>query len=113
MAGGGNFSLCKVWQGSYKQCRRVLQQAFQVLDHLRRILAVNDTVIEAGGEVHHPADDHRVIPDHGTLLRTVDPDNGHFRTVDDRDTGQTSEFAQAGDAYGGSSHFLTAEGVVP
>src|SRR3972149_3225862 len=86
----------------YKERRWVFQQAFQALDHLRRILAVADAVVEAGGDIHHPPDDDGVIADYRAFLGPVDPEDGHLRTVDDRHRGQPPEFAETGDADGGA-----------
>src|SRR6516162_7710781 len=75
--------------------RRVLEALLERLDHGRRVVAVDEAVVEGRGQVHGTADGDDAIEHHRTLHRAVDADDADLRRVDDRRAGNAAELAEA------------------
>ncbi len=75
-------------------------------------MAVDDAVIEAGGQVHHLAHDHLAAPHHDALLDLVRTDDGDFGVVDDGRVHHAAERAQRGDGDGRAAELLALGAAV-
>ena len=91
---------------THPQHRRVLQKPLDPLDEDRRIMPIDDSVIEAGRQVHHLAHDHLAVLDHDPFGDLVGTDDGDLGVVDDRRVDHPAQRAQRGDGDGRAAEFL-------
>ena len=89
----------------------MLQQAFDRLDEGGGVIAVDDPVIEGGGEVHHLAHHDLAAADHRPLDDLVGADDGDLRMVDHRRRGDAAQGPEAGDGDGRAAEFLGASAL--
>ncbi|EEF21936.1 conserved hypothetical protein, partial [Ricinus communis] len=76
------------------------------LDESCGIPAIDDPVVEACRNVHHPPrHELRAVP-HRPDRHSVDPEDCHFGMVDDRRRGEGAERPQRGDREGGAGQLL-------
>ncbi len=71
-------------------------RSLQCLDQSGRVGAIDEAVIERGGQVHHPPHRDGTGNHHGSFDRAVDADDRDLGHVDDRRAGDAAELAQAG-----------------
>ncbi len=71
-----------------------------VAQELDRSVAVDQTMVEREGQVHHVADDDLVVANDRALLDHVDPEYGNLRLIDNRCRRQGTKHAGIGQRRG-------------
>ena len=92
----------------HEQRRRMLQQALQLLDELRRVIAVDHAMIEGRRQVHHLAHDDLAALHDGPFDDGVGADDRDFGMIDDRRRDDAAQRAQARDGDGRAGKFVLA-----
>jgi hypothetical protein len=90
----------RVRLSSTQKVSPVVPVTASVPDHGRGVVTVDEAVIERRRQVHHQANNDLAIANHGTFDRLVDPNDSHFRQVNDGGADHTAQFAQAGQGNG-------------
>ena len=90
----------------------MLQQALDALHEHRRVMAVDDAVIETRRQVHHLAHDHLAVLDHHALGDLVGADDGDLGVVDDGGVDHPAQGAQRGDGDGRARQFVALGAAV-
>src|SRR5690606_23218335 len=83
-----------------EQQGRLLDQPFQALHETRRLVTINDAVIEGGRQIHQLANDDLPLQHHRALHQLVGTENSDFWRVDDRGGSNAAQRAQAGQGNG-------------
>src|ERR1051326_3376041 len=91
-----------------KQQRRLFEGALDPLNKLGRLPAIDDAVIEGGGEIHHLADRDLPVTHDRALGDAVDADDRDLRIIDDRRRGETAERAETRHRDGRARYLLAA-----
>src|SRR5580700_7003800 len=90
----------------------MLQALLERLNHRRSVVAVDEAMVEGGGQIHGAADRDGAIDHHRALDGAVDADDGYLGSIDDRGTRDAAELAEAGDGDGRTAELFTRRLVV-
>src|ERR1051326_9594738 len=91
-----------------EQERRLFEVALDPRNKLGRLPAIDDAVIEGGGEVHHLADRDLPVMHDRALGDAVDADDRDLRIIDDRGRSETAERAETRHRNRRARQFLAA-----
>src|SRR6267143_4251143 len=97
---------------AHEQEGGMLEGAPHILDERSSDVAVDDTMIEGAGQVHHVADRDLVVPDDGPLLDLMDSEDRDLGPVDDRRGQDAALLSKGRDSEGRPENVFEGESLL-